>query len=257
MTAGLRALLEGLIDYAGLFPPAALEMDAALRNYAAYRRGPHAWALGRFVVPVARVDEVDPAFPCSVIGMATRVVDTCEIKVESAGDVPAPLPGVIAYYELPIADNPAPLAGTAGRAKVRTGGLTPDAFPPSGELARFVARCARAKVPFKATAGLHHPVRGVHRCTYEADTPSARMHGFVNLFLAAALLWHGGSESDAVTTLEEESADRFHFDDGGVAWHAHRLTVEQVRVARTQFAISFGSCSFEEPLQDLQQLGWL
>ena len=132
--------------------------------------------------------------------------------------------GVTAYFELPIDADPAPLAGGRGRAKVRTGGLTPEAFPAPADLARFLYRCATARVPFKATAGLHHPIRSVQRCTYEPDSPTALMHGFVNVFLAAALLWHGGSAGDAIATLEEESPGAFHFDDEGVEWHAHRLT---------------------------------
>jgi len=201
MTEAIRTLLAGLIDYAGLFPPASLEMAEAQRKYASYAAGPHAWALGRFVVPSARLDEVDPSWRCSVIGMPARVVDSCEIKVAQASDVPAVMPGVIAYYEMPITEDPAPLAGTAGRAKVRTGGLTPDAFPPAAALAGFIARCAAAKVPFKATAGLHHPLRSVQRCSYDTGSPSALMHGFVNVFLAAAGLWHGGGEAKAIATL--------------------------------------------------------
>ena len=257
MTEALRTLLAGLIDYAGLFPPAALEMSEARRKYASYLAGPRAWALGRFVLPAARLDEVDPSWKCSAIGMPARAVEACEIKVANAREVPTPPAGVLAYYELPIDEDPAPLAGGPGRAKVRTGGLTPEAFPTSEALARFMARCADARVPFKATAGLHHPLRGMQRCTYAADSPTALMHGFVNVFLAAALLWHGGREADAVATLEEQSATAFAWSDAGVAWHEHTLTVEQLRAAREQFAISFGSCSFEEPMHDLQQLGWL
>jgi len=83
------------------------------------------------------------------------------------------------------------------------------------------------------------------------------MHGFINVFLAAAQLWHGGSESAALSTLEEISPAAFAFDDDAVVWHGHRLTTNQLREARTQFAISFGSCYFEEPILDLQHLGWL
>ena len=114
MTEALRALMAGLIDYAGLFPPAALEMADAQRKYASYAAGEHAWALGRFIVPAALVDEVDPSWRCSVIGMPSRVVDACEIKVASAHQVPQVMPGVIAYYELPITEDPVPLAGTTG-----------------------------------------------------------------------------------------------------------------------------------------------
>jgi len=131
MTEALRALLAGAIDYAGLFPPAGLDMPEAARNYANYRSGPHAWALGRFIVPSARLNEVDPDWKCVVLGVPPRAVEVCEMKVEHAADaVPllAILPeSVTAYFELPIDADPAPLAG--GRAKVRTGGLTPDAFP--------------------------------------------------------------------------------------------------------------------------------
>ncbi len=211
MTEALRALLAGAIDYAGLFPPAGLDMPEAARNYANYRSGPHAWALGRFIVPSARLNEVDPDWKCVVLGVPPRAVEVCEMKVEHAGDaVPllAILPeSVTAYFELHI--------------------------------------------------GLHHPLRSVQRCTYQPDSPTALMHGFVNVFLAAALLWHGGSESAAVATLEEQSPGAFHFDDRSAAWHGHRLATAQIREARERFAISFGSCSFEEPISDLHQLGWL
>ena len=53
----LHALLDGLIDYAGLFPPAKLPMGDAVRNYAAYLRSEHEWMLGRFICPVSRLEE--------------------------------------------------------------------------------------------------------------------------------------------------------------------------------------------------------
>ena len=53
----LRGLLRGLIDYAGLFPPAGLAMDAVVRNYDSYRNGEHAWMLGRLIVPAGRLEE--------------------------------------------------------------------------------------------------------------------------------------------------------------------------------------------------------
>ena len=84
MTEALRTLLSGAIDYAGLFPPAALDMPSAARNYAAYRAGPHAWALGRFIVPSARLNEVDPDWKFVVLGVPPRAVEVCEMKVEHA-----------------------------------------------------------------------------------------------------------------------------------------------------------------------------
>ena len=197
-----------------------------------------------------------------MLGVPPRAVEVCEIKVERAADaapILATLPeGVTAYFELPIDEDPAPLAGGRGRAKVRTGGLTPEAFPVPADLARFLHRCAAARVPFKATAGLHHPIRSVQRCTYRADSPTALMHGFVNVFLAAALLWHGGSAGDAIATLEEESPGEFHFDDQrrGVArasTHAWRNSARR--------ASSSPSASAPAPSKSrcaiCSELGWL
>ncbi|HJZ98568.1 MAG TPA: hypothetical protein VKE70_18790 [Candidatus Solibacter sp.] len=214
----LRALLTHLIDYAGLFPPASLDLQTAMRNYAAYREGEYAWMLGRFVVPAARKGELDAAWPLAVLESAPR-------KMEVAGDA--------MYYEIPLDADPASLGA---RAKIRLGG---ESYPEPPPVADFLRRCAAARVSFKATAGLHHPLR------------NPPMHGFVNLFLAAALAWRG---EDPLSTLEETS---FAFDDDAVRWRKHTVTVAELRNVREQFAISFGSCSFEEPIDDLKALGWL
>ena len=262
MANALHALIEGLIDYAGLFPPAALDMPAATRNYEAYLEGEYAWVLGRFIVPAARLSEVDTSFRVSVIGVPPRWVESCEIKIDHAPQAAAVLAGapqgVTTYFEIPVNEDPRPLATMGVRAKIRTGGSTAEASPSCADLAHFLQTCATANVAFKATAGLHHPVRAMRALTCEAESPSGMMHGFVNVFLAAALLWHRGStEADALATLEETSPDAFRFDEKCVSWHAHSLTAAQLRAARRKFSISFGSCSFEEPIQDLKALGWL
>jgi hypothetical protein len=239
-SASLRALLTGLIDYAGLFPPAALPMDAAVRNYDAYRRGPHAWMLGRFVVPAADRARVPADFPLSVLGDADN--DVIEVKEIVAAR------GRTVYVESDDLDA----IGAAGlRAKIRTGGLTPEAFPGTSRVASFLRQCAEKGVAFKATAGLHHPLRCVKPLTYEPDAPTGTMHGFVNVFLAAALLQH------AETILTEEDAEAFAFDDEAASWRGHRMPTGELARTRREFAISFGSCSFEEPVADLKELGWL
>ena len=58
MSLSLRALLHGIIDYAGLFPPASLPLDETVLAYSRHRRGPHSWALGRLVVPALRLPEL-------------------------------------------------------------------------------------------------------------------------------------------------------------------------------------------------------
>jgi hypothetical protein len=216
----IRILMSGLIDYAGLFPPASLDIAAATRNYAAYRAGEHAWMLGRFVIPSARRGEVDTSWPLAVLEAGPP-------KREIAGDV--------TYIEVPLSADAASLAGWA---KIRLGG---ESIPEPEAVADFLRRYAKTRVPFKATAGLHHPLR---------NSPT---HGFVNVFLGAAVAWSG---DDPLATLEEQS-EVFRFEDDAVRWHDHVVTAAELREVREKFAISFGSCSFEEPIDDLKALGWL
>ena len=97
-------------------------------------------------------------------------------------------------------------------------------------------------------------VRSVHRFTYQPESPSGIMHGFVNVFLAAAFLWAGMETQLAVQLLDEQSAEAFHFDLDGIGWRQHRLSRHEIAAARRNFAVSFGSCSFTEPIDDLRSL---
>jgi hypothetical protein len=157
------------------------------------------------------------------------------------------------YCEVPIRDLDE-VRRAGGFAKVRTGGVTPDAIPAVDEVAAFIVACADRRLAFKATAGLHHPIRAVHPLTYAADAPQAVMHGFLNVFLAAAFAWHG--ERDIGPVLAETDSTAFRFDELAY-WRDRSLDASQVREARTQFAHAFGSCSFEEPVQGLEALGLL
>lgn len=252
-TQSLRVLLEGLIDYAGLFPPAGLSMEEAVRNYAGYREGEYAWALGRFVVPDERMGEVPPEFPLSVLGMPGPSADSFEVKAATLEDVEriAGQAGVSTVYveitDLTLLDA---IAMEGLRAKLRTGGVTPEAFPEVERLAEFIRACREKGVAFKATAGLHHPLRCVKPLTYEPDAPIGTMHGFLNVFLAAAF---EGFEEEV---LREISASAFSFDDAGASWRGRRVSLDGLRAMR-ELATSFGSCSFEEPIDDLISLGWL
>ncbi len=241
-TRSLYALLEHLVDYAGLFPPAALTMQDAVRNYARYRDGEYAWALGKFVVPQARASEVPEEFPLSILG-----VD--EVKATTEEEIAGLPPGV--YVEIADLSLLDAIRAHGLRAKIRTGGITPDAFPAIGNVAEFLRACKAKGVAFKATAGLHHPLRCVKPLTYEPNAPIGTMHGFLNVFLAAALLDH------ADEVLAETDPHAFAFDDDGASWRGHRVTTEEIVAMRRDFATSFGSCSFEEPIGDLRALGWL
>jgi len=301
----LRALLSDSIDYAGLFPPAQLDMPGAVAEYASYLTSRDAWALGRFVMPASRLDELEDvanagglvadeslgtafsAWRLSVLLGADVAADTSRITAFNAAhddesddwaarveavELRASTPSAIAdamratpagfdrYVEIPIAGDTAALVRAIGDAnayaKVRTGGTSVDAFPSSDDLVRFLATCVRERVPFKATAGLHHPLRGDYPLTYEPGAAAGRMYGFLNVFLASAFLTHGMTEATVRLLLEEHDAAAVRFDRHGVVWRGHQLTTQQLLASRA-IVRSFGSCSFREPIDDLGEIGVL
>ena len=189
------------------------------------------------------------------------IVESVEVKVATPEEVKR-LSGIIpaefaTYFEFPMSSCRRCIAAVAGcgrRAKIRTGGETADKFPAPESVIEFIRLCAAAHVPFKATAGLHHPLRSVHRFTYQPESASGIMHGFVNVFLAAAFLRARMEAQLAVQLIEERSAEAFRFDLDGVSWRQHRLGRHEIAAARQGFAVSFGSCSFTEPIDDLKSL---
>lgn len=256
MKKSLAILLEGLVDYAGLFPPAALSMQDAVRNYARYQEGPFSRALGRFVVPLERVAEVPDGFPLSILGIDERTFGeaTHEVKATSSEEVEriaAIARGRTVYVEIVDLILLDAIARLGLRAKIRTGGVTVEAFPTPERIAQFLCAAREKGVAFKATAGLHHPLRCVRPLTYEPDAPTGTMHGFLNVFLAAAMPEH------AEEVLETSGPGSFVFDDEGVMWRGIRVTNDALVALRRDAAISFGSCSFEEPIDDLRALGWI
>ncbi|MDQ3951273.1 MAG: hypothetical protein M3282_13145, partial [Gemmatimonadota bacterium] len=165
------------------------------------------------------------------------------------------------FYEIPIDSDPGPLVAAisrvGGKAKVRTGGVTADAFPRAADLARFIVTCAEAAVPFKATAGLHHPLRATYRLTYDPDSPRGEMFGFVNVLLAAAFARFGLGTDAAVDLLLERSRAALRFSTDGVEWRDRRVGIGALAATRGALALSFGSCSFTEPIEELEALGLL
>jgi hypothetical protein len=293
----IQTLLRASIDYAGLFPPAALDMASAVHNYARYLSSEDAWALGRFIVPATRLSELETTAAPYVSASTSRrwqigaligsdlesdlplianfnrkhashgrpVIDTIEVKGSSVAGIEETMRRIPrdlqAYVEIPIEEDPAELITVIkrqrARAKVRTGGITREAFPSSKDLVRFMARCTTAETPFKCTAGLHHALRAEYRLTYAPDSLSGVMFGFLNVFLAAALLRSGLPASAAEQVLEETSLQAFQVAEREIGWRGHRLDNAALTAARERTIISFGSCSFTEPLEDLQALGLL
>lgn len=294
-TKSIRALLTGIVDYAGLFPPSQLPMPRAVANYATYRNSRYQWMLGRFVAPVARLGEfaesakeffTDAQEPWRLSVLAGEdiqetvrhiedfnalyapfaVCDALEAKAETSRRIAeiseTVAPELKTYFEIPLEENLVDLISTlaiAGRcAKIRTGGVTAEAFPPIEKITRFMRVCLAANVPFKCTAGLHHPLRSVRPLTYEAAAPEAAMNGFINVFLAAAFLRQGFQPKLVNQLLKDRQADNFLFSDDGVLWRQeHFLSSLSLENLRIRGAISFGSCSFVEPVEDLQELGIL
>lgn len=188
-------------------------------------------------------------------------VEALEIKVANDEEVTrlcVMIPAELAtYFEVPRANCGeciAAVSANARRAKIRTGGETAEKFPDSWSVIEFIRLCAAANVPFKATAGLHHPLRSAHRFTYHPESPSGMMHGFLNVFLGAVFLRAGMEPKLAVQLLEEQAPQAFQFNLDGVSWREHRLKRDEIAMARENFAVSFGSCSFTEPIDDLQSL---
>jgi hypothetical protein len=252
----LRALLANLIDYAGLYPPAGLPLPAVLENYEMYLASAEGWILNRLVLPAAQLSDVRLRDKWRV----TLLVDS------EPGPEDGPLPAQVETFETKLphrlslptyCEAPLPKIRGGGFAKVRTGGLTPDAIPPTEALADFLTDAALRRIAFKATAGLHHPIRSRRPLTYAVDSPCATMHGFVNVFVAAAFAWQAAERSLLMDVLNEADAAAFEFLPGELRWRGRRIAAADVQCARLDFAHSFGSCSFAEPVADLRILGWL
>jgi hypothetical protein len=279
----IETLIEGLFDYAGLYPPASLSLLSAVNNYLEYRGSRHASVLGRFIINLDRLDELrlvmadsfekitlsviatgdlDPDALAEQVRTAPNI-DAVEVKCNNVEDVtrmtsriPRPL---TTYFEVPMnSDGRAALqaiSAAGARAKIRMGGVVPGAIPSIPEVAETLRELAQLRLPFKATAGLHHPVRSNRPLTYQPQGPSGTMHGFINLACAAAILFFGGDLGIAQFALEEQNPTAWTITADRLRWRDLNWTTDQLATLRQEFLISIGSCSFEEPIHDLQSLG--
>jgi hypothetical protein len=240
-------VLDRLIDHAALFPPASMPLDEALAEDRAARESEAAALIARFVVPARLLGELPEERPgLSVVVSAAEdaelvrgadAVEAVELVLEGPRARPADLlatwraveslAGEV-YFELVFDDgwrNDVPaaigaIAALGARVKLRCGG----AYTPSVEqVGLVIAACREAGVPFKCTAGLHHAMR-------RGDE-----HGFLNILAATtapnARLEEVLAEED-FAALDLDAPDRSLFT-------------------------SFGSCSWREPVDDLEALGLL
>jgi hypothetical protein len=133
--------------------------------------------------------------------------------------------------------------------KLRTGGTEASAFPTSEQIAFAIMTCCEFEVPMKCTAGLHHPIRHYN------NEVSSNMHGFLNVFGAGILAYTDGfDESELLEVLDEEDPYEFIFKEDGFEWNNTNVAISEIKEAREKFMISYGSCSFDEPIEDLKTL---
>ncbi len=291
-------MLARSIDYAGLFPPATLPLEPALKNFAAYARSGDSWMLSTFVLPIAKFAEAACFFSefsetnplrISALGpKTTNAIDFVEelknvakglreLRAEGSDFVcieqlemalPSNFDPAIfdetsnlalrSFWEAPaddaektialLAEHNASGASQPFGFKLRTGGVTPNAFPTSAQIARALLAAGKHGVPIKFTAGLHHPV-GMFR-----DEVRTTMHGFLNVLGAGILaIEHLWNEQQTVAMLDEEDATAFGFTNEDFFWRDWRIGWEAIEKHRA-IVTSFGSCSFEEPRDDLHEL---
>jgi hypothetical protein len=235
-----RAALTALIDHAPLFPPASLPVPEALEEDRRARADEHAWLLARLVWPSSRLDALegaDRALSVLLDGpyegdMRAEAVETRWVEGHDDGGLDG-LQGE-AYVELPLGDGleekVSALAERGLRAKVRCGGAD---VPTPASLGRFLAVCRDAGVPFKATAGLHHPLAADGR------------HGFLNVLAACAF-------ADEAALTGEVALDR-----DALRWRGREAGPDELERVRRDQLVAVGSCSFFEPVEELQELGIL
>jgi hypothetical protein len=299
--ASLRALLAHSIDYAGLFPPANLALEPALRNHSQYVRVQDSWMLGAFILPIAEFDaaarhlsDFDSEYPLRISALGPRTdsaeaflkslsanldaIATFETRFEAASieQLEMPLPADVnadllkairqrlghsdlkTFWEAKpdaaepitelLSENNAANAGRKLGFKLRTGGVIAEAFPSSAQIAIALMAAGTRGVPIKFTAGLHHPVRLFH------DSVQTKMHGFLNVLGAGVLaLEHDWRQNEVIQMLDDEDAGSFSFTEDFFAWRDWRISTEAI-AARRELVTSFGSCSFDEPREDLRAL---
>lgn len=276
------------MDYAGLFPPASLSLSESILNFKSYQSLESNWMLGNFIIPAGQLDELrkelegvveqkmvpvnllsgsstedlkatadlvkkNTQSTIAITAIETTIAPSTKIKIpKELMELRLPL-----YLEVPLAESSrnsfSEIARLGLRAKIRTGGVTRDAFPTAENVVRFLSSCIEFRIPFKATAGLHHPINGSFPLTYAPHSELAPMYGHLNLMLATACLLLGGNRDESREILLESNRRSFQFSDVGVSWKDVFLPLDLLSKIRTELFLSFGSCSFIEPANEASQ----
>ncbi len=291
MQTSLKGLLKGSVDYAGLFEPASLQPSPALDEFRYWRGQDFGFTVGRFCCLAGRLSELLPllregdGLSIAAIGKRTTTPDewdkareqeaeamtAFQVAAEGAAEIGAyevfvpnqellkDLEGfssVDVFAELPWREGMTDTVAATSEMdwlalKARTGGTKPGSVPSGSDLASFIWNCMSLEIPFKLTAGLHHPLPNVN-----AETGD-HQHGFVNVFTAAALAYaEEVPAGELVSVLSASDPSEWSFGDAGLSFRGHEVGLDDLEAVREIFA-GFGSCSVQEPRDDLEALRWL
>lgn len=325
MTKSIQVFMKKLIDYAGLFPPAELNMLDAVSEYFEFINGTDSWMMSHFICPATRLTEFESVFlklteikkPWNIsiiVGSASTIqeylkdyrrdvlkinefreklkgkviVDFIEtrmpaevlqnmsqdtinfflnsiIEIQKEGQLnlnklffepvwddnwQSNIPKLIEFLSNiqstgMIENN---LVRNIGF-KLRCGGVDASAFPTPEKVSKVIFECNRGNLSFKATAGLHHPIRH-----YNPGVETT-MHGFFNVFGALLLAGKHRLNVDQIKLIiADEDSKHFLWDDHFFRWGDWQINIAEMEELRTGKAISYGSCSFDEPREDLKKL---
>ena len=323
-----RVFMENLIDYAGVFPPASLSLETAMKNYVRIRQTKYSWIISRFLCPSTKIShffdlyennylnsgqwKLSLIFPLkedtdSLITAVTAaladlnqqiqhhpniVVDMFEIKIppkifqnhdtEAVKNVVLQMTKIVKekqwlflsgkkvllFFEVPSIELQPQASNVLIQSlydvqtdfnlpidvgiKVRCGGLTANAFPSIPQISTILINAAKKRVYFKATAGLHQPLR------YYDSQLHVEHHGFLNIFSAAMISYLNPTIDPEIIEelLTEKSIKNFTFDENEFKWKNWRLFVHEMEQIR-HYVKSFGSCDFDEPIAALKEIGLL
>ena len=335
MKESLRTFMNGLVDYAGLFPPADLPLDKAINEYFEQLKSDNSAMLSRFIIPISKLNDLDDFIPLfsdigslrlSVLGGGGKTddeylskikqnitnineyrgkhsdkiqIDVIECKMATNSPSKSTmqeattllnenelthyhefteLPDVGINYStnedesswneviVPTVELISKMKGAG--VKLRCGGVVKEAFPSVEQVAAMIQTCVLAKAPMKFTAGLHHPIR------HFADEYDEFMHGFINTFGAGIFATtfptpKNLQEKYRMFTLlshmiDDQNAENFSFTNDSMIWKVRddrdtefEIDTEKIEKVREKGMISYGSCSFQDPIDDLTQLGWM
>ena len=335
MKESLRTFMNGLVDYAGLFPPADLPLDKAINEYFEQLKSDNSAMLSRFIIPISKLNDLDDFIPLfsdigslrlSVLGGGGKTddeylskikqnitnineyrgkhsdkiqIDVIECKMATNSPSKSTiqeattllnenelthyhefteLPDVGINYStnedesswdeviVPTVELISKMKGAG--VKLRCGGVVKEAFPSVEQVAAMIQTCVLAKAPMKFTAGLHHPIR------HFADEYDEFMHGFINTFGAGIFATTFPTPKNSQEKyrmfillshmIADQNAENFSFSNDSMSWKVgddrdteFEIDAEKIENARKKGMISYGSCSFQDPIDDLTQLGWM